>query len=110
MRPEFTSRLVLSNTQATAKLREFRVAADDGIAARDPTALFSIAVGILGDVAATIARQPAGGFQLLLPEPGRRPICGDHTELVEIRGRDPRIRRCRHRAGTILSGRRSLST
>lgn len=60
MRPEFTSRLVLSNTQATAKLREFRVAADDGIAARDPTALFSIAVGILGDVAATIARQPAG--------------------------------------------------
>jgi len=60
MRPEFRSKLVLSNTQATAKLREFRVPAGDGIAARDPTVLFSIAVGILGDVAATIARQPAG--------------------------------------------------
>ena len=39
---------------------EFRVAAEDIIAGRDPKALFSLAVGILGDVAAAIARDFAG--------------------------------------------------
>ncbi len=60
MRPERTSNLVLSNTRATAKMVEFRVAAEDIIAGRDPKALFSLAVGILGDVAAAIARDFAG--------------------------------------------------
>lgn len=60
MRPERISNLVLSNTRATAKMIEFRVAAEDIIAGRDPKALFSLAVGILGDVAAALARDFAG--------------------------------------------------
>src|SRR6218665_1203145 len=77
MRPERISNLVLSNTRATAKMHEFRVAAEDIIAGRDPTALFSLAVGILGDVAATIARQPlegAGGGA----GPEARPVAWNH--------------------------------
>lgn len=58
MKPERISNLVLSNTRSTAKMREFRVAAEDIIAGRDPAALFPLAVGILGDVAAEIARHP----------------------------------------------------
>lgn len=77
MKPERTSKLVLSNTQATAKMLEFRVAAEDMIAGRDPKALFSLVVGILGDVAATIARRPAGE-PFGAAEPEAKPVAWDH--------------------------------
>jgi helicase len=56
MRPDATAINILSTTRATAKMREFRVAPEDFIALpRDPAVLFALAVGLLGDVAATLA-------------------------------------------------------
>src|SRR5215469_1335779 len=56
MRPDSNAQNILSTTRATAKMHEFRVAPEDFIALpRDPAMLFVLAVGILGDVAATIA-------------------------------------------------------
>jgi len=65
MKPEAAAQTVLSTTRAGAKMREFRVAPEDFIALpRDPAMLFSLAIGILGDVAPTIVdqigRDPAG--------------------------------------------------
>jgi hypothetical protein len=46
-------------------MHEFRVAPGDFIALpRDPAMLFGLAVGILGDVAATIADESDGGVDL----------------------------------------------
>lgn len=81
MRPERTSNLVLSNTRATAKMVEFRVAAEDIIAGRDPKALFSLAVGILGDVAATITREFAGEVGAKADQEFR-PLAWDHDLTV----------------------------
>lgn len=78
MRPERVSNLVLSNTRSTAKMREFRVAAEDIIAGRDPAALFPLAVGILGDVAAAIARHPPGADVGAAPADGARPQSWNH--------------------------------
>ncbi|MBX5192637.1 DEAD/DEAH box helicase [Rhizobium sp. NZLR3b] len=56
MKPEATARQVLSTVRATAKMHEFRVAAEDFIELRrDPASLYSLAVGILGDAAGAIA-------------------------------------------------------
>ena len=56
MKPEANALKILSTTRATAKMHEFRVAPEDFIALpRDPAILFSLAIGILGDVAAGIA-------------------------------------------------------
>lgn len=56
MKPEREARRVLSTVRATAKMHEFRAAPEDFIAiVRDPKALFTLAVGLLGDVAAAIA-------------------------------------------------------
>jgi hypothetical protein len=58
MRPEANALNILSTTRATAKMHEFRVAPEDFIdLRRDPSILFALAIGILGDVAAEIADQ-----------------------------------------------------
>lgn len=77
MRPERNSRIVLSTTRSTAKMHEFRVAPADFIEGRDPTPLFSLAVGILGDIAASIARSPLGPGEALVA-PDVRPAAWDH--------------------------------
>ena len=56
MRPEATALTILSTTRARAKMHEFRVApADFNALPRDPSMLFPLAIGILGDVAAAVA-------------------------------------------------------
>ncbi len=61
MKPEATANRVLSTTRARAKMHEFRVAPEDFIKLyRDPATLFNLAVGLLGDVAATVANQFRG--------------------------------------------------
>jgi hypothetical protein len=65
MRPDGNAQNILSTTRATAKMHEFRVAPEDFIALpRDPAMLFALAVGILGDVAATIAGEKHDGVDL----------------------------------------------
>lgn len=59
MKPNATANHVLSTTRAMAKMHEFRVAQEDFIALpRDPAVLFNLAIGILGDVASEISRNP----------------------------------------------------
>jgi hypothetical protein len=59
MRPDTNAINILSTTRATAKMHEFRVAREDFIALpRNPAMLFTLAVGLLGDVAATVANGP----------------------------------------------------
>ena len=56
MKPEGTSVTVLSTTRARAKMHEFRVApADFNQLPRDPAMLFALAIGILGDISASVA-------------------------------------------------------
>ena len=72
MRPETNAQHILSTTRATAKMYEFRVAHEDFIdLPRDPAILFSLAIGILGDVAAEIANeiQDAPDIQRINPCP-----------------------------------------
>lgn len=58
MKPEASASNVLSTTRARAKMLEFRVAeADFNHLPRDPAILFSLAIGILGDVASSLADQ-----------------------------------------------------
>lgn len=58
MKPDISAQLVLSTTRATAKMHEFRAAPDDFIALpRNPSVLFGLAVGILGDVASATSAQ-----------------------------------------------------
>lgn len=58
MKPEATANRVLSTTRARAKMYEFRVAPEDFIQLyRDPSILFDLAVGILGDVASVTANE-----------------------------------------------------
>jgi hypothetical protein len=65
MRPDGNAQNILSTTRATAKMHEFRVAPEDFIRLpRDPAMLFVLAVGILGDVAATIATETQDGVEL----------------------------------------------
>ena len=72
MRPDDNAINILSTTRATAKMHEFRVAPEDFIALpRNPAMLFALAVGLLGDVAATVANMPEGDAAALreLPVP-----------------------------------------
>lgn len=56
MRPEATSLTILSTARARAKMHEFRVApADFNQLPRDPSMLFALAIGILGDISASVA-------------------------------------------------------
>lgn len=72
MRPEATALTVLSTARARAKMHEFRVApADFNALPRDPSMLFSLAIGILGDVAAAVADTLGGAAvaPAVLPQP-----------------------------------------
>ncbi|RLP78261.1 DEAD/DEAH box helicase [Xanthobacter tagetidis] len=72
MRPEATALTILSTARARAKMHEFRVApADFNALPRDPSLLFSLAIGILGDVAAAVADtlEGAGVAPASLPQP-----------------------------------------
>lgn len=72
MRPEATALTILSTARARAKMHEFRVApADFNALPRDPSLLFSLAIGILGDVAAAVADtlDVAGVAPAVLPQP-----------------------------------------
>jgi len=72
MRPEATALTILSTARARAKMHEFRVApADFNALPRDPSLLFSLAIGILGDVAAAVADtlNVAGVAPAALPQP-----------------------------------------
>jgi hypothetical protein len=65
MRPEANALNILSTTRSTAKMHEFRVAAEDFIAMpRDPAILFALAIGIVGDVAAEIADKMGEGADI----------------------------------------------
>jgi hypothetical protein len=80
MRPNAVAQRILSTTRATAKLHEFRVPEGDFFdLPHDPAILFSLAIGILGDVAATIADEMrdgvASGALGQLPKP---PSWDDH--------------------------------
>lgn len=56
MRPKATALTILSTARARAKMHEFRVEpANFNALPRDPSILFSLAIGILGDVAAAVA-------------------------------------------------------
>ncbi len=69
MKPEAIARRILSTTRATAKLHEFRVPQEDFIELpRDPSMLFALAVGLLGDVSATIASQTQEVTDVPIPE------------------------------------------
>ncbi|RUU27309.1 DEAD/DEAH box helicase [Mesorhizobium sp. M6A.T.Ce.TU.016.01.1.1] len=60
MRPDANAMNILSTTRARAKMHEFRVAPEDFNALpRNPTMLFTLAIGLLGDVSATIANDEA---------------------------------------------------
>lgn len=72
MRPDVAALTILSTTRARAKMHEFRVApADFNALPRDPAMLFSLAIGILGDVSAAVADtlEGAAGAPALLPQP-----------------------------------------
>lgn len=70
MRPEANALNILSTTRATAKMHEFRVAAEDFIELpRDPAILFSLAIGILGDVTAGIADEIHDGADVQMINP-----------------------------------------
>ncbi|TIS00721.1 MAG: hypothetical protein E5X13_17260, partial [Mesorhizobium sp.] len=72
MKPEATALTILSTARARAKMHEFRVApADFNALPRDPSMLFSLAIGILGDVAAAVADtlEGAGVAPAALPQP-----------------------------------------
>src|ERR1700730_15525345 len=69
MRPDSNAKNILSTTRATAKMHEFRVAPEDFIALpRNPAMLLALAVGLLGDVAATLANPPEGSVSALVGE------------------------------------------
>lgn len=56
MRPNRAARTILRHTRSKAKMYEFRVPEEHHLEIpRDPSALFSLAVAILGDLASTIA-------------------------------------------------------
>jgi len=80
MRPEATALAILSTARARAKMHEFRVApADFNALPRDPSMLFSLAIGILGDIAAVVADTLEGAAvaPAALPQP---PGWGDLDE------------------------------
>jgi hypothetical protein len=59
MRPDHNAIRILSTTRATAKMHEFRVPPELFIdLPEDPAVLFALAIGLLGDVAATVTDLP----------------------------------------------------
>ena len=91
MRPEANALNILSTTRATAKMHEFRVAPEDFIALpRDPAMLFSLAIGILGDVAAEIADELRGGADVQAIDP--LPVPPEWGERRPVADRGPELR------------------
>ena len=69
MKPEFRSRRLLGITRSKAKMYEYGVPAEEHIRIRrDPARLFSLAVGLLGDLSVQSSLSPA-----------------DNTEIVDLR-------------------------
>ena len=69
MRPEFNSRRLLGITRSKAKMYEYHVPEEEHIAIpRDPARLFSLAIGLLGDLSV---------LSRIAPE--------DHDEIDELR-------------------------
>lgn len=70
MIPEVNARTILSTARARAKMHEFRVAPEDfNDLPRDPSILFNLAIGILGDVTSTLADSLVGKVEGSLPAP-----------------------------------------
>lgn len=87
MKPEATANRVLSTTRARAKMHEFRVVPEDFIQLyRDPSMLFDLAVGILGDVAAVTADQFREADAVMAFDPELVPISWDGLELTVTEG------------------------
>jgi POLQ-like helicase len=65
MRPERASEILLGTTRARAKMHEYGVAERDfNRVPRDPAQLFSLAIGMLGDVAVSIVTRQAATERL----------------------------------------------
>ncbi len=65
MKPERASELLLGATRARAKMYEYGVSEQEFISiTRDPSQLFSLAIGMLGDVAVSIATGQAAAERL----------------------------------------------
>lgn len=83
MNPEANARTILSTARARAKMHEFRVAPEYfNDLPRDPSVLFSLATGILGDVTSTLADGFTDGVEAAQ---GSIPV----PEYWEERGDDP---------------------
>ena len=54
MRPEKKSQNLLKETQARAKMLEYSVPADKQPSSQNPLRLFTLTIGLLGDLAASI--------------------------------------------------------
>ena len=82
MKPEESALYVLSTTRARAKMHEFRVAPIDfNRLPRDPAILFSLAIGILGDISAAIIDQQ--GDESIAPYVLPRPPSWDDYDLLQ---------------------------
>ncbi|MFT3966405.1 MAG: DEAD/DEAH box helicase [Sphingobium sp.] len=87
MKPEATANRVLSTTRARAKMHEFRVAPEDFIQLyRDPSTLFDLAVGLLGDVAAVTADQFREAVAVVAFDPDLVPTSWNGLELAVTEG------------------------
>jgi superfamily II DNA/RNA helicase len=84
MRPRQHSTRLLGSVRATAKMYEFRVAKEDFVEIpRDPSELFSLAIGILGDATAAIAEAFLLSTDLARPETWSEED-GDVNEMVRF--------------------------
>jgi len=87
MKPEATANRVLSTTRARAKMHEFRVAPEDFIQLyRDPSMLFDLAVGILGDVASVTANEFRGAEAVAAFDPDLVPTSWAGVDLTAMEG------------------------
>jgi hypothetical protein len=87
MKPKATANRILSTTRARAKMHEFRVAPEDFIQLyRDPSMLFDLAVGILGDVASVSATDFRGAEAVAAFDPDLIPTSWVGVDLTVTEG------------------------
>lgn len=87
MKPEATANRIVSTTRARAKMHEFRVAPEDFIQLyRDPSMLFDLAVGILGDVASVSATDFRGAEAVVEFDPDLIPTSWVGVDLTVTEG------------------------
>jgi len=97
MKPEANALHILSTTQATAKMHEFRVAPEDFIELpRNPAMLFPLAVGLLGDVAAVIGKMIRDGVDVHELDLDN---AGNSSRMARLSLRQSRAYRCSGRRG-----------